>query len=108
MSVENLNVVDIVSTDRETGEVVLTVSDHLAWDDSIGHQAALQEKLNNYLAFVESGEILDRYPDAKGRLITMKIVLKHQPDEYGEEFLRKAKAVVERAGFGLTWCVFGS
>jgi hypothetical protein len=37
MSVEQTDVVDIISTDRETGQVVLTISDHLDWSDSVGH-----------------------------------------------------------------------
>jgi len=41
MSVEQPEVIDIVSTDRFTGEVVLTVSDHLDWSDSTAHQLLL-------------------------------------------------------------------
>jgi hypothetical protein len=67
MSVEQTDVVDIISIDRETGHVVLTISDHLDWSDSVGHQAILQKKLNTYLAFIESGEILGQCPKAKNR-----------------------------------------
>ena len=59
MSVKELDVVDVISTDKETGHVILTISDHLDWSDSIQHQTALQAKFNKYLAFVESGEILE-------------------------------------------------
>jgi hypothetical protein len=66
MSVEQFDVVDIVSTDK-TGHVVLTIADHLDWSDSVAHQRTLQAKFNKYLAFVESGEVLTRYPNAKNR-----------------------------------------
>jgi len=33
MSVEQPNVIDIISTDRLTGNVVLTVSDHVDWSE---------------------------------------------------------------------------
>jgi uncharacterized protein DUF6572 len=62
MSVEQTDVVDILGIDRETGHVVLTISDHLDWSDSARHQIILQKKLNRYLAFVESGEILEQIP----------------------------------------------
>jgi hypothetical protein len=66
VSVEQTDVVDILGIDRETGQVVLTISDHLDWSDSLGRQTILQKKLNTYLAFVESGEILSKqYPKAK-------------------------------------------
>ena len=101
MSVEELDVVDVISTDKETGHVILTISDHLDWSDSIQHQSALQAKFNKYLAFIESGEILERYPDAKGRPVEIKVVLKYRPDEQGWKFLARARQVIESAGFGL-------
>lgn len=101
MSVEELDVVDVVSIDKETGHVVLTISDHLDWSDTVGHQTILQAKFNKYLAFVESGEILESYPDAKDRPVAFKVVFKHRPDQKGWEFLSRAKEVIESAGFSL-------
>lgn len=43
------------------------ISDHLDWDDELEHIHALQEKINAYLRFVESGEILGKYPQAAGK-----------------------------------------
>ena len=101
MSVEQPDLVDVISTDTKTGHVVLTISDHLDWSDTTNHQTILQTKLNRYLAFVESGEILTRYRDAKGRPVAIKVVFKFRPDRDGWNFLAKAKAVVESAGLSL-------
>jgi hypothetical protein len=106
MSVEQLDVVDIISTDEKTGHVVLTISDHLDWSDSIQHQTILQAKFNKYLAFVESGELLERYPDAKGRPVALKVALKFKPDIQGFQFLARAKEVIESADFSLRYEVF--
>jgi len=106
MSVEQLDVVDIVSIDKNTGHVILTVSDHLDWSDTIAHQRTLQAKFNKYLAFVESGEILTGYPDARDRPVAIKVVFKHRPDEDGWRFLAKAKEIIESAGFSLRHEVF--
>jgi hypothetical protein len=100
MSVEQLDVIDVISTDR-LGHVVLTVSDHLDWFDTVQHQNILQAKLNKYLAFVESGDILESYPDAKGRPVVFKVVFKFRPDPQGFQFLANAKSVIELAGFSL-------
>jgi len=105
MSVEQLDVIDVISTDR-SGQVVLTVSDHLDWSDTVQHQNILQAKLNKYLAFVESGEILESYPDAKGRPVVLKVVFKFRPDQLGFEFLAKTKAVINSAGFSFRHEVF--
>jgi hypothetical protein len=106
MSVEQTDVVDIISLNRETGHVVLTISDHLDWSDSVTHQNQLQNKFNAYLAFVESGEILRQYPDAKDRRCVFRVVFQTSPDESGCAFLRRAAEIIESAGFRLVIEVF--
>lgn len=105
MSVENESVVDII-IDEQRQAVILTVSDHLDWSDTIQHQMILQTKLNRYLAFVESGEMLERYPTGKGLSVKFKVVFKFKPDACGLEFLSKAKQIIEAAGFILETTVF--
>jgi hypothetical protein len=106
VSVEDSNVVDIVSIDKQSGTVILTVSDHLEWSNSCAHQEILQAKLNRYLAFVEGGELLERYPKAKGGSVTIKVVLKFRPDADGRKFLSRAGGVVTSAGIGFRHEVF--
>ncbi|MDR6534474.1 DUF6572 domain-containing protein [Variovorax soli] len=70
MTVENTSIVDAVGTDTETGEVRLSIIDHLPWDTE--HLRLLQDKINVYLGFIESGEIYVSYPSAKvGRWSSM-------------------------------------
>lgn len=106
VSVQDESVVDIISVRKPDSSVVLTISDHLDWSDTIQHQTILQTKLNHYLAFVESGELLERYPAAKGLVVRIEIVFKFRPDKEALEFLRKAKKVIESAGFSLETSVF--
>lgn len=101
VSVEHVDVVDVTSVDKGTGHVVLTISDHLDWSDSGRHQAVLQKKLNAYLSFIESGELLKHFPDAKGRRVAINIVFKFRPDREGTRFLERAKHVIASAGFEL-------
>jgi len=101
VSVEQFDVVDVISTDKKTGHVILTISDHLDWSNSVQHRTILQAKFNKYLAFVEGGELLERYPDAKGRPVAFKVVFKFKPDMPGWQFLTRAKDVIESAGFSL-------
>lgn len=101
MSVEQTNVIDFIGVSRETGEVVLTISDHLTWTDSVVHQTILQNKLNAYLSFIESGDLFQEYPDARGRAVVVRIVFRNLPDGAGREFLARAKQVMESAGLAL-------
>ena len=106
VSVEQTDVVDIMGIDRNTGHVVLTISDHLDWSNSVEHQDILQKKLNRYLAFVESGEILEQYPNAKNRPVAFRVVFQVPPDESGWAFIARARQVIESAGFTLRDEVF--
>jgi hypothetical protein len=101
VSIEQTNVVDAIGTDRADGTIVLTVSDHLAWDD--GHLATLQEKINTYLRFLESGEVYQAYPDAMGRAFAISIALLHRPTESGLAFLQRVGAVITSAGFAFRY-----
>ena len=103
MAVDNPAVIDIVGIDARSGEVVLTISDHLEWDEPNEHVLVLQEKLNRYLAFVESGELSVRYAGAHGRRVRIDVCCQHAPSPLGEQFLRAATSIVEQAGLSLTW-----
>jgi hypothetical protein len=60
VSIEQTDLVDIISIDRVTEEVTLTISDHLDWSDCAAHLMLLQSKLNRYLTLVTwSGDRID-------------------------------------------------
>ncbi len=104
MTVEQSDVVDSIGVDIQSGSVVLTVSDHLDWgQDEEGHLRLLQDKLNTYLRFVESGELHLAYSDAKGRPVLVEVVFKHAPSHAAREFLSRARAAMSSAGMMLTF-----
>lgn len=97
VSVDNADVIDLVGVDQHTGHAVLTVSDHLAWD-SDEHLLTLQDKLNAYLRFIESGDLVRRYPEAKDRVPQITVVLKYPPSGNGLRFLERVSRVIESGG----------
>jgi hypothetical protein len=97
MSIEKTNVIDVIGTNIATGAVHLTIADHLEW--STDHMLKLQEKLNAYLAFVESGEIYSTYSDAAERAVVFDLVLKHRPNSEAISFLERVRSLIEQAGF---------
>jgi hypothetical protein len=104
MSINQTETIDIIGTTAE-GKVVLTISDHHSWEET-WHLQLLQEKINAYLQFIESGQIFEDYPNAVGRELLIETVLKYQPTIEATSFLNKAKEVIEGAGFGFQWRVF--
>jgi hypothetical protein len=101
MSVSETKTVDVIGIDKASGEVVLTISDHLDWEDVTAHLLQLQEKLNTYLAFIESGEMLESYPKSAGRRARIEIVAKYPLHPQGVEFIARSRAVIVEAGFDL-------
>ncbi len=96
MTVEQAKVIDAIGTDTSTGCVHLTVADHLEWNSD--HLVQLQEKLNSYLAFVESGEIHTAYPASVGRTVAIDLVLKYRPTAEAEVFLAQVGTLIKSAG----------
>jgi len=103
MSIDDLTVVDAVGVDQMTDEVVLLLSDHLEWDPEQKHIDALREKLNLYIRFIESGEILQKFPDSVGRKCCVNVVMKFRPSSLGLQFLANASRTLDQAGIVLRW-----
>jgi hypothetical protein len=83
--------------------VVLTVSDHLDWDDESNHLLLLEKKLNRYLAFIESGEVFEHVDVARSAPIQVNVVAKFDPPLRAREFLGHARTKFAEAGFSLDW-----
>jgi len=99
MSVDNKNIIDFVSIDKDDN-AVLTISDHLEWDKENEHLLILQDKINIYLGAIESGELYEKYPNAKNKHIIISVALLHEPNTDGKIFLEKVKVTIEQAGYG--------
>lgn len=104
MSVEEKDVVDFVS-EAPDGSCYLTVSDHLEWEGNDEHVLILQEKLNRYLAFVESGELIDKFPSMSGRKIVFDVRFMYAPSDFGFEFLSRICESMDVAGYGFQYNV---
>lgn len=108
MSIEQSNVVDFINISNDQNIAYASISDHLDWtENEEKHLILLQNKINNYLAFFESGEIERRFPETKGKKLVINLVLKFNPSEKGNEFLSIAENIVEDAGFGFRVDIIG-
>lgn len=100
MSVEDKNVVDFVSIAPSNNKVMLSISDHLEWDEENEHIIILQDKINAYISFIESGDVYEKYPQSEGKSFAIELVLKYKPNEEGYNFLNHVKEILEEAGYG--------
>lgn len=97
MSVENKNAIDFIS--EKDNNVVLTISDHLEWDEDNEHIFLLQEKINAYLGAIESGQLNEKYPASVGKKVTISVALKYEPNENGVLFFSNVNDTLLSAGY---------
>lgn len=107
MSIEQTDIVDAIGED-ELGNIILTISDHLDWSSDNKHLFLLQDKINLYLAFLESGEVYRSYLNSKGKKFIIDVVFKYQPKDKDIQFLLNISNIVAEAGFRFTWSVIDS
>lgn len=55
------------------------------------------------MAFVESGEAFERYPETKEYNFVIRIYARYRYTEYGEAFLGKAEEIVMKTGYGFQY-----
>ncbi len=67
MTIRKTDVVDWLGLEKGTGRVVLAVIDDEDWTNEHEHLHLLENKLNTYLAFIESGQVYERLAEDLGR-----------------------------------------
>jgi len=108
MTVAQPQLVDWFGIEKDTGFVGLTVIDDLDWEDERSHVLLLQDKLNTYLAFIESGDVFTRLKsefgvDVKpGTKINVSILAKFDPPSKGVQFLKHAAHILVSRGVSLS------
>ncbi len=105
MSVEDTDKIDICRL-GETGTVELFITDHLPWGEP-EHLLTLQNKLNSYLEFVESGQYRDHVEAPEDAPVRIEIVMKYAPDSEAETFLFEAGRIAGEFGVPLSYQVMG-
>jgi hypothetical protein len=102
VSLDNLEVIDAVGTERDSGTVVLSLFDAWDWDDERAHLTALQAKLNAYFGFVESGQIYEAYPAAAGKVLRIDIVSRYPMPDAAVTLLERAARVASQLNITIT------
>lgn len=107
MSIEDSNKIDLITVTCEDivpPQVILVITDHLQWSEYTNeHLYQLQEKINKYIEFVESGEMLEKYPDAFGKEIMFKIYFKYSIPHECIEFINRVREILLSIKIQLTY-----
>jgi hypothetical protein len=104
MTIENINSVDFISLPKNNRrDVILSIVDHLDWSDEINHLKLIQSKIYRYLDFIESGEIYEKYPDAKGKNFIIEISGAYPLAVRGKELVDVLADYLSKQNYILRW-----
>ncbi len=101
MSIEQTDIIDLIEFHDLSETVILTIVDHLDWEDTNKHLELLQEKLNNYLNYHDSGRLKTDYPEAEGKAVVVQLLAKAPLPAEGLSFFEQARKIVENLGVQL-------
>jgi len=103
MTIERADIVDFIKTEKATGIIRLTISDHLNWSREDDHLKLLKKKIATYLGFIRSGKILEHYPSAKGKKIRIDIITKYPPSDKFILLVNSIRKEIEEEGYELSY-----
>jgi hypothetical protein len=102
MGIENSNAVDAIGIENATGMAVLSLLVGSDWTDERETLHAFQNKLNAYFAFIESAEIYEAYPSARGRPLRIDVLWRTAPPPRAITLIEKARIAAKPIGVEIT------
>lgn len=98
MAVDNASQIDAIANDKENACLVLLITDHLNWDNEFEHLKILQDKINAYVAFIESEQYDEIYPNADFKMAMIEIHFKYDITDNCQKFLQVVQDQLGRIG----------
>lgn len=95
MSLDRLDVVDAVGTERD-GTVVLSIIDGWDWSDESRHLHALQDKINVYFGCIESEQLFEEYPTARDAPLRIDVLTRLPIPDPAKALIEEADAVARQ------------
>ena len=100
MTIEQRGVVDIISVLPDEEVARLVIPDHLGGVAELrAHFVMIQEKVNDYLSFIESGELFNARPDLKDKRLVIQVVALEPPPPEALAFYEELRRVLADNGY---------
>ena len=105
MSVIDKKTIDSIAVTNDDEGVILLITDHLEWKDEYNHLVILQEKINAYISFLESGQYKDIYRNKEFQYGVIEIHFKYNPTEKAKQFLNTVQNQISEIGLIIQYFV---
>lgn len=102
MSIEDTEKIDIIATRPDSHQVRLVIADHLDWSDAESHLLHLQDKVNSYIEFIESGQVLEQPNIPADPEVAIHIEFAYELPDAAMAFLRELEPILADAGIGMS------
>lgn len=96
--VHNPRVVDLITSDSESGEVVLVMIEGRPWGADPDQLRQIQEKFNAYLGYVQGRYLARDYPQYVGLRVRIQLDCAGAPREADHPFLNAMRNFSESEG----------
>jgi hypothetical protein len=97
MSLDQTKVIDAIGMEID-GTVVLSIIDGWDWSEPADHLAALQDKLNTYFGFIETGQLLVEDPGAANHPVRIELVSRLPVPREATELIEQGRLVAAEIG----------
>jgi hypothetical protein len=96
--VANPRIIDLITPDRERGEVVLKILEPRPWGAVDRQLHQLEDKLNAYFGYVLDGFLERQYPQYREMSVRIRLECVEEPGEAETPFLAAARRFSEAHG----------
>lgn len=96
--VENPAILDLITVDGASGDVVLAMIERRRWGASPDQLRQIEEKINRYLGYVLDGFLAEQYPQYVGKRVRIRLECAEAPRGTAVRFVEAATAAIEAQG----------
>jgi hypothetical protein len=99
--VENPMVLDLITTDPASGDVLLVMVERRAWGAHPQQFKQIEEKINRYMAYALDGFLAEHHPAYVGRRVRLRLDCAEAPTGEAERFVAAAQHAAQAHGLDL-------
>ena len=90
-NIEKTDTIDGLAYEQDTSSLILLLTDGMDWSDMNRHLLLLQDKLNTYIWYIDSGQYKEKYPNVKS--VELRVSFLFEEPEICRKLLERAKQV---------------
>ena len=98
----NPAIIDLITTDPATEEVVLVMLQRRDWVEGAAQVAELQEKFNSYFDYVTMGHLVKEYPKYAETRVRIQLEYRTEPPAILVETLEQAERIGRKFRIGVS------